>query len=110
MKSLRVGGGNTEPEVRVEVGFAEPVCQVGSASTALQPFSLEHAPRAKGLLLPADSVGGHEGGRHLLIPLAVTASPPPAQPCRGVQPLAPRLLTDQSVNNWIEAKLLVPLS
>ena len=82
---------NTQSEVRLDFGFAGTVCQVGSASTALQPFSLEQVSRAKGWLLPADSVGGHEGGRHLLIPLAVTTSPLPAEICRGVQPLAVRL-------------------
>lgn len=85
------------------------MCQVGSASTAFQPFSLGHACRVKGWLLPADRMGGREGNRHLLTPLAVTTSPPPAE-IHCVQPLAVRLYIDQTVNNLMEAKILVPFS
>lgn len=44
-----VVGGNTEPAMRVEVGVAGAVCEVGSASTVLQPFSWSmHTERKAG--------------------------------------------------------------
>lgn len=82
------GGKNS---LRLDLGFAGVVCKVGSASTALQPFSLEYTHREEDWLLPADSMDGREGDRHILIPLAVTTSLPLAEICCCVELLAVRL-------------------
>lgn len=57
-------------------------------------FLLAHGHREEeGWFRPADGVGGHEGDRCLLMPLAVTASLPPDETCCGVQLLVTKLLT-----------------